>query len=126
MDFEPTWEDGCGNWESVVETRWNENMDTFLHGLRAAHADLCLKNDLGKGKGKGKERAGGYEHVRLVIVVERAERLKDSLPELLVPLTRLAELVSLDSFNFALFAYFFVVTARLECYIYIPGWMGGH
>jgi len=30
-------------------------------------------------KGRGKEKAGGYEHVRLVIVVERAERLKESL-----------------------------------------------
>ncbi|KIM43778.1 hypothetical protein M413DRAFT_443679 [Hebeloma cylindrosporum] len=95
VQFEPSWEDGCGNWESDVEMKWNENMDAFLHGLRAAHADLCSKNH--KGKGKGKERAGGgYEHVRLVIVVERAERLKESLPELLVPLTRLAELARLD------------------------------
>jgi len=93
VQFEPSWEDGCANWQPDIETRWNENMDTFLHGLRAAHADLCLKNHTGKGKGK--ERVGGYEYVRFVIVVERAERLKESLPELLVPLTRLAELVSL-------------------------------
>lgn len=106
VQFEPSWEDGCGNWESAVETRWNENMDAFLHGLRAAHVDLCLKNLPGNGKGKGKETAGEYEHVRLVIVVERAERLKESLPELLVPLTRLAELVSLDLLYLASFADF--------------------
>jgi hypothetical protein len=30
----------------------------------------------------------------MVLLVERAERLKDNLPDLVVPLTRLAELVS--------------------------------
>ena len=93
VQFEPSWEDGCGNWESATEMRWNENMDAFLHGLRAAHMGLSMQKNY-TGKGKGKEKAGGYEHVRFVIVVERAERLKESLPELLVPLTRLAELVS--------------------------------
>lgn len=33
------------------------------------------------------------EDVRLVILVEQAERLKETLPDLVVPLTRLAELV---------------------------------
>ena len=32
----------------------------------------------------------------MVIVIERAERLCENLPELVVPLTRLAELVSRD------------------------------
>jgi hypothetical protein len=30
----------------------------------------------------------------MVLLIERAERLKDNLPDLIVPLTRLAELVS--------------------------------
>ncbi|KNZ75989.1 Origin recognition complex subunit 5 [Termitomyces sp. J132] len=36
------------------------------------------------------------DEVRLVIVIECAERLKETLPELLVPLTRLTELTQLD------------------------------
>ena len=58
--------------------RWNDTFDGFVLGLRAGHAYL----------GKGKEKEGD---VRLVVVLERAERL---IPELMVPLTRLAELVS--------------------------------
>ena len=67
------------NWGADDEVRSNDTFDGFMHGLRAVHAYL----------GKGKEKEGD---VRLVIVVERAERL---IPELMAPLTRLAELVSL-------------------------------
>ena len=74
----PQWEDGADNWGAENGVRWNDTFDGFVHGLRAVHAYL--------GKGKEKER-----DVRLVIVVERADRL---IPELMVPLTRLAELVS--------------------------------
>ena len=74
----PQWEDGAVNWGADNGVRWNDTFDGFMHGLRAVHAYL----------GEGKEKEGG---VRLVIVVERAERL---IPELMVPLTRLAELVS--------------------------------
>ncbi|KAF8962111.1 origin recognition complex subunit 5 C-terminus-domain-containing protein [Flammula alnicola] len=97
VGWEPSWEDGCGNWNADIDVRWNENMDTFLHGLRAAHLHLCRRNGISPSsadKGKGKE--GGHQDVRLVVVVERAERLKESLPELLVPLARLAELSRLD------------------------------
>jgi len=85
----PKWEDGCENWGAGE--RYNENVDAFVHGLRAVSAELSAS---GKGKGKGKEQEGMGEEVRLVIMVERAERLKDNLPDLVVPLTRLAELVS--------------------------------
>lgn len=115
--WEPDWEDGCANWsaEGAVGAKWNENMDMFLHGLTAAHQYLCWQNGIGisqsqsqsddrKGReqGKGKKKAqeeseGNYDNVRFVIVVERAERLKESLPELIVPLTRLAELVRCHS-----------------------------
>ena len=74
----PQWGDGAVNWGPDNGVRWNDTFDGFVHGLRAVHAYL----------GKGKENEGD---VRLVIVVERAERL---IPELMVPLTRLAELVS--------------------------------
>ena len=58
--------------------RWNDSFDGFMHSLRAVHAYL----------GEGEKKEGD---VRLVLVVGCAERL---IPELMVPLTRLAELVS--------------------------------
>ena len=99
----PSWEDGCENWAgpSGEGMRWNESLDTFLHGLRAVAADV-EKNELGSsaargGKVKASTKANGdtkRERCRLVLVVERPERLRDNMAELLVPLTRLAELVS--------------------------------
>ena len=99
----PSWVDGCENWAgpSGEGMRWNESLDTFFHGLRAVAADV-EKDELGPsainaGKGKARARANGDREgakCRLVLVVERPERLKDNMPELLVPLTRLAELVS--------------------------------
>ncbi|PPQ88839.1 LOW QUALITY PROTEIN: hypothetical protein CVT25_010269 [Psilocybe cyanescens] len=97
VGWEPDWEDGCENWAAAEgDVRWNENLDSFLHGLRAVHHHLCRKNGVSAGsspKGKGKQIDSGYDNVRFVIVVEHVERLKETLPELLVPLTRLAELV---------------------------------
>lgn len=88
----PAWEDGCGNWNADSDVRWNENIDTFVHGLRSVHDHLSREvGSKVKGVGEG-------NHVRLVIVVQRADRLKDSLPDLIVPLTRLAELVSSMAF----------------------------
>ena len=66
------------NWGADNGVWWNDTFDGFVHGLRAVHAYL----------GKGKEKDAD---LRLVVVVERAERL---IPEFMVPLTRLAELVS--------------------------------
>ncbi|KAH9921804.1 origin recognition complex subunit 5 C-terminus-domain-containing protein, partial [Fomitopsis serialis] len=79
----PTWEDGCENWAgpSGEGQRWNESIDTFLHGLRAVSKH---------------EQQWGRERCRMVLVVERPERLKENTPELLVPLTRLAELSRVD------------------------------
>ena len=58
----------------------------------------------GKGKAKGKGRAAeepedvemkeAASERRFVLIIERAERLKESMPDLLIPLTRLAEIVS--------------------------------
>ena len=67
------------NWGADNGVRWNDTFDGFVHGLRAVHAYL----------GKGKEKDAD---LRLVVVVERAERL---IPEFMVPLTRLAELVAI-------------------------------
>lgn len=76
----PRWEDGCANWSpSGSEERYNESLDAFLHGLRAVSTSLPSTS---------------LEELRMVLFIENAERLRESMPELLVPLTRLAEVVS--------------------------------
>ncbi|KAI0708090.1 origin recognition complex subunit 5 C-terminus-domain-containing protein [Cerioporus squamosus] len=103
-EWTPDWRDGATNWHGsgAEARRFNENFDAFVHGIQAlvteatAAADGSTKaNGAAKGKGKERERAAP-PNCRLVLVVERAERLKDNLPELLVPLTRLAELTQVD------------------------------
>lgn len=94
--WEAQWDDGCANWNIEDDgPRWNENFDGFIHGLHALCAYLQDEKARKKGKGKQKQKSTEYEgdDVRLIIAIEKAERLKDNLPELLVPLTRLAELV---------------------------------
>jgi origin recognition complex subunit 5 len=97
--WRPRWEDGCENWPGGAGggVRYNDSLDGFLHGLRALETQL--RGDETKvespHKGRGKTRVQSVvKAVKMVLVIDRAERLKDSLPELLVPLTRLAELVS--------------------------------
>jgi len=98
--WRPRWEDGCENWPggTVGGMRYNDSVDGFLHGLRALETQLRGdENEVQSSprKGRGKTRAKNVaKAVKMVLVVDRAERLKESLPELLVPLTRLAELVS--------------------------------
>jgi len=91
--WDPNWDDGCANWNTGNEERWNENFDGFIHGLCALHAQLSNEGGERSAKGKVKEGSECGADVRLVIVIERAERLKEILPDLIVPLTRLAELV---------------------------------
>ncbi|KAG6879298.1 hypothetical protein C0992_003783 [Termitomyces sp. T32_za158] len=91
----PDWNDGRMNRSLEGNTqRFNESFDGFIHGLRAVSSHL---HENARENKKGKERMKlEADDVRLVIVVERAERLKETLPEFLVPLTRLAELTQLD------------------------------
>jgi origin recognition complex subunit 5 len=102
------WEDGCENWSDEGSgQRWNESMDGFLHGLKAIYAAMgkgeASKKMDGKGKGKQKDTVDGNVHwggdSRMVLIVDRAERLKETLPDLMVPLTRLTELVSFPNDN---------------------------
>jgi len=98
--WHPRWEDGCENWpgDTAGGVRYNDSLDGFLHGLRTLETQLRGdENEVQSSprKGRGKARAKNVaKAVKMVLVVDRAERLKESLPELLVPLTRLAELVS--------------------------------
>ncbi|KAH6918731.1 origin recognition complex subunit 5 C-terminus-domain-containing protein, partial [Coprinopsis sp. MPI-PUGE-AT-0042] len=85
VDFQPTWEDGCANWRAEEDLKWNENMDSFLQGLRVAHTHMLSKRGLRP-----------TDELKFVLVLEGVDRLKDTMPELLVPLTRLRELTQLD------------------------------
>lgn len=85
--WEVAWENGCQNWPGEDGKRYNDSIDSFLHGLRN------LRNKFREGKAKGNGSTVNEEPT-MVLLVERAERLKDNLPDLIVPLTRLAELVS--------------------------------
>lgn len=105
-NWTPSWEDGCQNWpgSSGDASRWNDSFDSFVHGIQAVHADTKRRaaeprrvND--KGKGKARDVNIPERTCRMVLVVERAERLRENIPELMVPLTRLAEMVSACSYK---------------------------
>ncbi|KAG1746952.1 putative origin recognition complex, subunit 5-like protein [Suillus lakei] len=82
--WEVAWENGCQNWPGEDGKRYNDSIDSFLHGLRN------LRN---KSREKAKRNGRAVdEEPTMVLLIERAERLKDNLPDLIVPLTRLAEL----------------------------------
>ncbi|KAH7909749.1 OPT oligopeptide transporter protein-domain-containing protein [Hygrophoropsis aurantiaca] len=93
--WKTSWENGCQNWPGDSSERYNDSIDSFLHGLQLLRSQAVDKVNA-KGKGKGKEKARGTDRAGeepcMVILVEKAERLRDNLPELMVPLTRLAEL----------------------------------
>jgi origin recognition complex subunit 5 len=96
-EWTPDWDDGCNNWGGPSGSqgqRFNDSLDAFLHGIRAIQSSLSDPRPLVNGKGKAKDHVTLSGEIRLVILIERAERLKESIPELLVPLARLRELVS--------------------------------
>ncbi|KAJ7026282.1 origin recognition complex subunit 5 C-terminus-domain-containing protein [Mycena alexandri] len=92
------WDTACTNWAGDNEERWNENLDGFIHGLKTVHSFIGRENTAGSTKGKGKQIESDLvtDIRQIVLVIERAERLPDQMPDLLVPLTRLAELTRLD------------------------------
>lgn len=59
--------------------RWNDSWDSFLHGLRHLHSQ---------------KRKESPRDIRFVVCIEHAHKLKDKLPQSIIPLTRLSELVS--------------------------------
>ncbi|KAJ7220673.1 origin recognition complex subunit 5 C-terminus-domain-containing protein [Mycena pura] len=99
VQWQVKWEDGCANWGGDSDQRWNQNLDGFLHGLKAVHSFISQRhapNSDAKGKSKEADADVAVEEGQIVIVVEHAERLQDRMPDLVVPLTRLAELARLD------------------------------
>jgi origin recognition complex subunit 5 len=95
-DWTPTWESGCQLWG---EQRWNDNFDGFIHGLREISAERS-KRFTTKTRGQNAQSTS-----KITIVIERAESLKEYLPDLLVPLSRLAESVSRVRSRVAIVAY---------------------
>ncbi|KAH9006447.1 putative origin recognition complex, subunit 5-like protein [Lactarius hatsudake] len=97
--WHPRWDDGCENWPGgFTGVRYNDSLDGFLHGLRVLHAQLGDDN-AGRTPQRSRLKVKAQVQkntVKMVLIIERAERIKDSLPELLVPLTRLAELSKVD------------------------------
>lgn len=95
--WRPRWNDGCASWPGgFTGVRYNDSLDKFLHGLRVLHAQLNDDKE-GPTPDRSASNARGPRNtaniVKMVLVIDRAERIRESLPELLVPLTRLAELV---------------------------------
>ncbi|KAF8841357.1 small oligopeptide transporter [Paxillus ammoniavirescens] len=89
--WKPSWETGCQIWPGDDTQRYNDGIDSFLHGLRKLRGELT-GGPPSHGKGKGKAVASSSGDPTMVLLIERAERLYESLPDLLIPLTRLAEL----------------------------------
>ncbi|KAH0838827.1 hypothetical protein J3R83DRAFT_7234 [Lanmaoa asiatica] len=93
--WKPSWENGCQLWPGDDSQRYNDSIDSFLHGLRRLRLERTGDPSKRKGKGKAKAVASADEQdPSMVILIDRAERVPEGLPELIVPLSRLAELVS--------------------------------
>ncbi|KAJ3904942.1 origin recognition complex subunit 5 C-terminus-domain-containing protein [Lentinula edodes] len=75
----PSWDEGCRNWSQETA---NDSMDSFLRALKALYASLCT----------GSSNKGP----RVALVIEKPERLKERMPDILAPFTRLAELSNLE------------------------------
>jgi origin recognition complex subunit 5 len=78
-DWTPSWEDGAQSWASTSGERHSHSLDAFVHGLRALYQE--------------KLGVGSQQQANVIIVISFAERLKETVPTLINPLTRLADLV---------------------------------
>jgi hypothetical protein len=97
--------------ESTAFLRPMERLIRFFHSriedpliLRSNRAKVSKAEsdnntrEIKKGKGKQRQVEGNVEEeVRFAIIVEHAECLRNNMPDLLVPLTRLAELLCITS-----------------------------
>ncbi|KAJ4483499.1 origin recognition complex subunit 5 C-terminus-domain-containing protein [Lentinula aciculospora] len=74
-----SWDQGCRNWSEEIA---NDSMDSFMRALKALYASLCAESL--------------EQRLRLALVIEKPERLKERMGNIMAPLTRLAELTKLD------------------------------
>ena len=61
--------------------KYSGDIDGFIRGLRAISE---------------REKTDAVEVEKMVVVIERAERFRENLPPMMVPLTWMAELVSME------------------------------
>ena len=95
-----SWDEGCESFEGGM---YSGDVDGFIEGLRV----ISREKD---------------PETKMVVVIERAERLKDNLPELMVPLTRMAELVrgTIDAtYSPVLKSFQHLVWSTIHCCIYL-------
>jgi len=77
--------------------KWNESLDGWLYGIRAVYALLVARQAQAAASTTNSQVQLEREpSTRLVLLVTHPERIKQSMPELFVALTRLDELVSLS------------------------------
>ena len=93
--------------------------------LSASTSSSKRSRDSATSKGKGKEVEVPKPEVRLVLVVERTERIRDGTADLLIPLTRLAEIVSDLSFD-VYYVLIVVVACRCDNHLRVRTRMGRH
>ncbi|KAG8928246.1 hypothetical protein FRC02_007185 [Tulasnella sp. 418] len=95
--WSPSWNStskaGGDCWNGGEIGKWDLTWDTFVDALRAVFEQLKEKRD----KSKTKRKAGGPSQntgtvPNMILVLNKAERLKDSLSSLIVPISRLREL----------------------------------
>lgn len=135
-DWSVEWNEGCANWTLPSSSgRWNDSFGSFIRGLRTLHTHIRSsrtskaekdRSTRGKKKEKGKKKQVEEvfeEKVRFAIVIEHAERLRSNMPDLLVPLTRLAELVRIR-YPRALIILILIDSARPYCCVRVPNPVG--
>jgi origin recognition complex subunit 5 len=102
-NWTPSWSDAGECWGGDALGNWDASFDTFSKAFEALWQSIVDGRTGEEEKGEGEDSGGGTDSV--VIMLLNSERLKDFLPTLFVPLTRLSELVSLHMFIFVVSAY---------------------
>ncbi|KAF7792653.1 hypothetical protein EIP86_003750 [Pleurotus ostreatoroseus] len=88
----PDWADGCSNWAGPSDMQGSRDTGSFDGFISALHSIWDTLNECNVNVRR--QTVADACETRLAIFVEHAERLKETMPDLMVPLTRLAELVS--------------------------------
>ncbi|KDQ16821.1 hypothetical protein BOTBODRAFT_30718 [Botryobasidium botryosum FD-172 SS1] len=90
--WEPIWRTGGECWGGTERGQWDPSWDTFVETLRQLRQHLTLNEKGIANPSEPLAQLPSNEGPHFVVVFEKAERLKDLLPSLLIPLTRLSEL----------------------------------
>lgn len=69
------------SWSNGNVSKWDRSLDSFVEALKSAYDET-------------RGTRGTRKNTNLILLFENAGRLKETLPGLIVPLTRLDELVS--------------------------------